>query len=271
MARANTENYPDSCDERPQLRLHRSDHPVPAASRSSARTYRQRHDPQPDAGRLLPVGQPPRVLPQQPRPRRAQHPAEGQPPATSETQLQVRCPATRCTRWPATPRPPSPTYYANDPRFDDARYGWFITSTSSLRNTVTLTDSLAAHPLPDRHPRRRDQHRQRHQQPRRHVLADSRPDAQPVGWPGTPPTTAAPSCAAASPSTSTPTSSPSPATPWAARSASAASGTTPPGTTPRAASTRAAAGSTTSARPAVPPASTRSGNDCRHKLQLPKT
>jgi hypothetical protein len=32
-------------------------------------------------------------------------------------------------------------YYSNDPRFEDARYGWFITSTNSLRNAVTLSDA----------------------------------------------------------------------------------------------------------------------------------
>jgi hypothetical protein len=31
-------------------------------------------------------------------------------------------------------------YYANDPRFEDARRGWFITSTNSLRNAATLSD-----------------------------------------------------------------------------------------------------------------------------------
>jgi hypothetical protein len=33
------------------------------------------------------------------------------------------------------------TYYANDPRYEAARSGWFITATSSLRNAVTLTDA----------------------------------------------------------------------------------------------------------------------------------
>jgi len=32
------------------------------------------------------------------------------------------------------------TYYSNDPRYEDARYGWFITDTNSLRNAVTLSD-----------------------------------------------------------------------------------------------------------------------------------
>jgi len=36
------------------------------------------------------------------------------------------------------------TYYANDPRYDQARYGWFITSTSSLRNALSLTDAWRA-------------------------------------------------------------------------------------------------------------------------------
>jgi hypothetical protein len=33
------------------------------------------------------------------------------------------------------------TYYSNDPRFEDARYGWFITNTNSLRNALTLSDA----------------------------------------------------------------------------------------------------------------------------------
>jgi hypothetical protein len=33
------------------------------------------------------------------------------------------------------------TYYANDPRLDTARYGWYITSTNSLKNALTLTDA----------------------------------------------------------------------------------------------------------------------------------
>ena len=33
------------------------------------------------------------------------------------------------------------TYYSNDPRYEDARYGWFITTTHSLRNAATLSDS----------------------------------------------------------------------------------------------------------------------------------
>jgi hypothetical protein len=33
------------------------------------------------------------------------------------------------------------TYYSNDPRFEDPRYGWFITNTNSLRHAVTLSDS----------------------------------------------------------------------------------------------------------------------------------
>jgi hypothetical protein len=32
-------------------------------------------------------------------------------------------------------------YYSNDPRYEDARYGWFITTTHSLRNAVTLSDN----------------------------------------------------------------------------------------------------------------------------------
>jgi hypothetical protein len=32
-------------------------------------------------------------------------------------------------------------YYANDPRFEDARLGWFITNTQSLRNALSLTDA----------------------------------------------------------------------------------------------------------------------------------
>jgi hypothetical protein len=33
------------------------------------------------------------------------------------------------------------TYYSNDPRYEDARYGWFITTTSSMRNAATLSDA----------------------------------------------------------------------------------------------------------------------------------
>jgi hypothetical protein len=33
------------------------------------------------------------------------------------------------------------TYYANDPREEDAHYGWFITNTNSLRNALTLSDA----------------------------------------------------------------------------------------------------------------------------------
>jgi hypothetical protein len=33
------------------------------------------------------------------------------------------------------------TYYSNDPRYDEAHYGWFITNTNSLRNAVTLSDA----------------------------------------------------------------------------------------------------------------------------------
>jgi hypothetical protein len=33
------------------------------------------------------------------------------------------------------------TYYSNDPREEDARYGWFITNTNNLRNAVTLSDA----------------------------------------------------------------------------------------------------------------------------------
>jgi hypothetical protein len=33
------------------------------------------------------------------------------------------------------------TYYANDPRIDDARFGWFFTTTTSTRNSVSLTDA----------------------------------------------------------------------------------------------------------------------------------
>jgi hypothetical protein len=36
------------------------------------------------------------------------------------------------------------TYYANDPRYDQARSGWFITATNSLRNALTLTDAWRA-------------------------------------------------------------------------------------------------------------------------------
>jgi hypothetical protein len=32
-------------------------------------------------------------------------------------------------------------YYSNDPRYEDARYGWFITTTHSIRNAATLSDS----------------------------------------------------------------------------------------------------------------------------------
>ncbi len=32
-------------------------------------------------------------------------------------------------------------YYSNDPRLEPARYGWFITSTRSIRNTLSLTDT----------------------------------------------------------------------------------------------------------------------------------
>jgi hypothetical protein len=32
-------------------------------------------------------------------------------------------------------------YFSNDPRFDDARLGWFITSATSQRNTLSLADS----------------------------------------------------------------------------------------------------------------------------------
>jgi hypothetical protein len=32
-------------------------------------------------------------------------------------------------------------YYSNDPRVEPARYGWFITNTDSIRNTVSLTDT----------------------------------------------------------------------------------------------------------------------------------
>jgi hypothetical protein len=33
------------------------------------------------------------------------------------------------------------TYYSNDPRYDTARYGWYITSTNTLKNALSLTDS----------------------------------------------------------------------------------------------------------------------------------
>jgi hypothetical protein len=33
------------------------------------------------------------------------------------------------------------TYYSNDPRYENARYGWFITNTQSIRNAVSLTDA----------------------------------------------------------------------------------------------------------------------------------
>jgi hypothetical protein len=33
------------------------------------------------------------------------------------------------------------TYWANDPRYEDQRFGWFITSTNSLRNAVNVTDA----------------------------------------------------------------------------------------------------------------------------------
>ena len=36
------------------------------------------------------------------------------------------------------------TYYANDPRYDQPRSGWFITSTNSLRNAISLTDAWRA-------------------------------------------------------------------------------------------------------------------------------
>jgi hypothetical protein len=32
------------------------------------------------------------------------------------------------------------TYFSNDPRYEPARFGWFITNTNSLRNAVTLSD-----------------------------------------------------------------------------------------------------------------------------------
>ena len=32
-------------------------------------------------------------------------------------------------------------FYANDPRVEDARYGWFITASSSIRNTLSLSDT----------------------------------------------------------------------------------------------------------------------------------
>jgi hypothetical protein len=35
----------------------------------------------------------------------------------------------------------STTYYSNDPRFEDPRYGWYISSTSSMKNALTLTDA----------------------------------------------------------------------------------------------------------------------------------
>jgi hypothetical protein len=33
------------------------------------------------------------------------------------------------------------TYYSNDPRFEPARYGWFVTNTNSVRNAITLSDA----------------------------------------------------------------------------------------------------------------------------------
>jgi hypothetical protein len=33
------------------------------------------------------------------------------------------------------------TYYSNDPRYEPARYGWYITSTSTLKNALSLTDA----------------------------------------------------------------------------------------------------------------------------------
>jgi len=32
------------------------------------------------------------------------------------------------------------TYFSNDPRYEDPRYGWYITNTNSLRNAATLSD-----------------------------------------------------------------------------------------------------------------------------------
>jgi hypothetical protein len=39
------------------------------------------------------------------------------------------------------------TFYSNDPRLEPARYGWYINSSSSLRNVVSLAD--AWRPIPD--------------------------------------------------------------------------------------------------------------------------
>jgi len=159
------------------------------------------------------------------------------------------------------------TYFANDPRYEDPRYGWFIGTDTLSRNILTLSDSW---------------------RPTRHFtvtpavshvwatggdsLGNTVIDAMTVapavsaGW--DPATTAGPPSGPASAPTSTPTWGPSPATPSAARGSSAAGGTRPPRNTTPGACSAAGCRPTPSGCPAAhrastppaPPASSRSAS-----------
>jgi hypothetical protein len=117
------------------------------------------------------------------------------------------------------------TYYSNDPRLEPARYGWYISPTTSLRNVVSVLDAWR----PTRHltitpgaafttatagqpaRRGRDQRARSHAQHRRRLGRHARRAAR--------------CCAGASTSTSTPRCTRSPATTRAAWCPSAAAGT----------------------------------------------
>ena len=59
--------------------------------------------------------------------------AEGQPHTpSSDISQQVGARATSSTSCNGTAPAALTTYYSNDPRYEPARYGWFITSTNSL-------------------------------------------------------------------------------------------------------------------------------------------
>jgi hypothetical protein len=60
----------------------------------------------------------------------------------SETNTQYRSvPGDQVTELNGAERSALTTYYANDPRYEDPRYGWFIAQAHHIRSTATLSDS----------------------------------------------------------------------------------------------------------------------------------
>ena len=163
------------------------------------------------------------------------------------------------------------TFFSNDPRQEQARYGWWIGSDTLTRNDGSGQRRLAAHPPPDPDPgaqlrlglrheqRRRHGDRQQGLGPQRHHRLGRHPrrphgrprQLQPVRRRGHPDAGAAHA--------------------GLARSSSAACGTPAPSSSTATANTAAGPAATPSGCPAAPPASTSTAATCREALTIPRT